>query len=217
MTESDASRIQSSQAKNGGDMSSAGFAARFQAAGDHFHDTIVINFGMNVAAAEFANQQYIWEHSKSNKAFRVPQPIRYFQDKSLGPHLCIGYLVMEFIHGTNLSSYLESTGTHDQEEVVNRLLRVLDHLESLPPPNGHTLGPVGGGPLRGYLWSDDGVNIICNFVLELQDFLNTIIRDYTTKRDSKLGGYVNHTIVDGKQKSAPPPMGPPSLTFDTQN
>ncbi|KHN98481.1 Seed maturation protein [Metarhizium album ARSEF 1941] len=34
MTKSDAARVQSSQAKNGGDMSSAGFAARAQAAGD---------------------------------------------------------------------------------------------------------------------------------------------------------------------------------------
>ncbi|PLB47561.1 hypothetical protein P170DRAFT_437393 [Aspergillus steynii IBT 23096] len=34
MTQSDASRIQSSQAKGGGDMSSGGFAARAQSAGD---------------------------------------------------------------------------------------------------------------------------------------------------------------------------------------
>ncbi|PTU24401.1 hypothetical protein P175DRAFT_0553682 [Aspergillus ochraceoroseus IBT 24754] len=36
MTKSDASRIQSSQAKGAGDMSSQGFAARAQAAGDHW-------------------------------------------------------------------------------------------------------------------------------------------------------------------------------------
>ncbi|KAK4704230.1 hypothetical protein P7C70_g1986, partial [Phenoliferia sp. Uapishka_3] len=34
MTQSDASRIQSSQAKSGGDMSSSGFAGRAQSAGD---------------------------------------------------------------------------------------------------------------------------------------------------------------------------------------
>ncbi|KAK4234531.1 hypothetical protein C8A03DRAFT_37704 [Achaetomium macrosporum] len=34
MTQPDASRIQSSQAKSGGDMSSGGFAARAQSAGD---------------------------------------------------------------------------------------------------------------------------------------------------------------------------------------
>ncbi|KAI1807501.1 hypothetical protein F4811DRAFT_549878 [Daldinia bambusicola] len=34
MTKSDASRIQSGQAKSGGDMSSKGFAARAQSAGD---------------------------------------------------------------------------------------------------------------------------------------------------------------------------------------
>ncbi|RAH86021.1 hypothetical protein BO86DRAFT_406448 [Aspergillus japonicus CBS 114.51] len=34
MSKSDSSRIQSSQAKGGGDMSSGGFAARAQAAGD---------------------------------------------------------------------------------------------------------------------------------------------------------------------------------------
>ncbi|GAB0133620.1 hypothetical protein EsDP_00002024 [Epichloe bromicola] len=34
MSKADASRIQSGQARNGGDMSSSGFAARAQAAGD---------------------------------------------------------------------------------------------------------------------------------------------------------------------------------------
>ncbi|KAF5122007.1 uncharacterized protein E5D57_012480 [Metarhizium anisopliae] len=34
MSKSDSSRIQSSQAKNGGDMSASGFAARAQSAGD---------------------------------------------------------------------------------------------------------------------------------------------------------------------------------------
>ncbi|KAG8407462.1 hypothetical protein J3459_018191 [Metarhizium acridum] len=34
MTKSDSSRVQSSQAKSGGDMSSSGFAARAQSAGD---------------------------------------------------------------------------------------------------------------------------------------------------------------------------------------
>ncbi|EAA29480.1 hypothetical protein GE21DRAFT_5193 [Neurospora crassa] len=36
MTKSDSSRIQSSQAKGGGDMSSGGFAARAQSAGDRW-------------------------------------------------------------------------------------------------------------------------------------------------------------------------------------
>ncbi|KAG6087409.1 hypothetical protein E4U15_007897 [Claviceps sp. LM218 group G6] len=35
MTQQDAARVQSSQAKNGGDMSSGGFAARAQSAGAH--------------------------------------------------------------------------------------------------------------------------------------------------------------------------------------
>ncbi|CAL5872473.1 uncharacterized protein PFLUO_LOCUS6737 [Penicillium psychrofluorescens] len=39
MFKSDASRIQSSQAKSGGDMSSGGFASRAQAAGDRDANT----------------------------------------------------------------------------------------------------------------------------------------------------------------------------------
>ncbi|TVY17709.1 hypothetical protein LARI1_G004603 [Lachnellula arida] len=90
------------------------------------------------------------------------------------PHLPIGYLVMEFIHGTELSSYLESADAHQQEGVVNGLLQALDDLASVPLPNGQGPGPVGGGPLRGYLWSDSGVNSSFNSVSELGDFLNTI-------------------------------------------
>ncbi len=143
---------------------------------------VVIKFGMDVTAAEFENQRYIWEHTKSGP-FRVPQPIRYFQDKSLGPHLLIGYLVMEFIQGTNLSSYLDSTSTYDQEEVVNGLLQALDYLASVPPPVGNAPGPVGGGSLRGYLWSDNGLNSTFSSVTELEDFLNNILADYTLERD----------------------------------
>lgn len=145
-------------------------------------EAVVIKFGIDVTAAEFANQRYIWEHTNTT-TFRVPRPIKYFLDKSLGPNLFIGYLVMEFIHGTNLSSYLENRGTEDQEEVVDGLLQALDHLASVPPPDEHAPGPVGGGPLRGYLWSDDGIDSTFNSVPELEDFLNTIIADYTTNRD----------------------------------
>jgi hypothetical protein len=156
-------------------------------------EAVLIKFGIDVTAAEFANQQFVWEHTSAS-TFRVPKPIRYFQDRSLGRHLFIGYLIMEFIHGTNLSSYLGSATASEQEKVVDGLIQALDHLAGMPSPTGQGPGPIGGAPPRGYLWSDGGINSRFNSLPELEDFLNTLV-DYASGPNKERFDFVSANLV----------------------
>lgn len=54
--------------------------------------------------------------------------------------------------------------------------------------------PVDGGPLRGYLWSDSGINSTFNSVSELEHFLNTIA-DYTPGPKSHRFGFATAKLI----------------------
>jgi hypothetical protein len=86
-------------------------------------ESVFVKFGLGILPAEAATQKYVWEQVDHN-VFRVPQPYRYFQDKSLGPELTIGYLVMEYINGISLSRYLEHTTADEQEAIIDAVVGV---------------------------------------------------------------------------------------------
>jgi len=92
-----------------------------------FSDTTIIKFGLDITPAEAATQRYVWEHANQD-IFHIPEPYRFFQD---GP---IGYLVMEYLVGTSLSTYLESASSEEQINLVNSVMEALDHLATLPVP-----------------------------------------------------------------------------------
>ena len=137
-----------------------------------FSDTIMIK--IDVTPAEAATQLYIWTHMDPD-IFCVPEPYRFFQDESQGLASPIGYLVMEYINGTCLSTYLESATSQDQEAVVDSILKALHHLAALPIPIGQGPGPVGGGPPRGYLWGDSGIVSSFASISEMDSWLNDIL------------------------------------------
>lgn len=140
-------------------------------------DTIIVKFGLDVTRAEAATQSLVWRHADPN-IFRVSEPYRFFQDKSRGPDLTIGYLVMEYIEGTSLSTYLETATVQEQETAVKCVFKILDHLKTIPLPKGQGPGPIGGGPLRGHLWSDSGIVSRFSSVSEMANWLNQILSDY---------------------------------------
>lgn len=137
----------------------------------HLTDTIIVKFGFDVTAAEAATQQYVWKHV-DRSVLCVPEPYRFFRDKS------IGYLVMEYINGISMSSYLECANPHEQEAAVNSIVKVLDLLANIPVPNGQGPGPVGNGQPRGYLWSDGGVALSFASIFELESWLNQLLVQY---------------------------------------
>lgn len=154
---------------------------------------VIIKFGVDITMAEFENQRYIWE-KRDMVSFRVPRPYLYFRDDdSEGPHLSTGYMIMEFIHGTQLSEYLETANDGEWDEVAIRMLKVIEDLRDIPQPRGQSLGPVGGGLLRGYLWSECGLNHAFQDVAEFENFHNSII-EKTYGSENRLS-FNSHDLV----------------------
>ena len=122
----------------------------------------VVKFGGGVTVDEAANQKFAYEHLDS-QIVQVPRVLRFFQDKSL-PIWPIGYLVMEFIEGRNLSLYVD-----EHPQIIQRIIRALIHMGTL---TSVTPGPVGGGEPQGYLWSEYGARTTFKTIVDMEDWLN---------------------------------------------
>jgi len=153
-----------------------------------FSDTTIIKFGLDITPAEAATQRYVWEHANQD-IFHIPEPYRFFQD---GP---IGYLVMEYLVGTSLSTYLESASSEEQINLVNSVMEALDHLATLPVPLKQGPGPAGGGSPRGYLWSDTGLSTSFASIFEMESWLNHILLQYQPGNQTRLFDFTAATLV----------------------
>ena len=133
----------------------------------------VIKFGTGVTPEEVSNQRYVYDYVNSN-VLRVPKVHRFFQDTTLGPSLVMGYIVMEYINGTELDTYLLQNTLDEGEmaEVVERIVNALAHLSQIPLPIGQPPGPANGGKPSGYLWSDNGAGTSFNTVADMEYWLN---------------------------------------------
>ncbi|KAF8608069.1 hypothetical protein BDV93DRAFT_536333 [Ceratobasidium sp. AG-I] len=90
---------------------------------------------------EFQTQRYIFEYTRSNPYHdtpRIPQPIHCFGGSMTA------YLVMEFI----------SLTVHPPD-LIERAARALACLSTVPPPAGHSIGPLGGGRIRHRFFKDN--------------------------------------------------------------
>lgn len=140
-------------------------------------ESIFVKFGLDITPAEAATQKYAWEQVDSN-VFRVPQPYRYFQDRSQGLELTIGYLVMEYIDGTSMSEYLKYATADEREATADAIVRLLNHLPTTPVSVTQGPGPVGCGPPRGYLWSEGGIGSSFASLTDMESWLNRLLMDY---------------------------------------
>ena len=92
----------------------------------------------------------------------------------MGPNLVMGYIVMEYINGTELDTYLLQNTLDEGEmaEIVKRIVNALAHLSQIPVPTGQAPGPANGGNPSGYLWSDNGAGTSFNTVADMEYWLN---------------------------------------------
>ena len=142
----------------------------------HFSNTITIKFGLDITPAEAATQQYVWK-CVDPTIFRVPEVYRFFQHKPQERTLVTGYLVMENVHGTCLSEYLETATPQDQVTIVDGIIKALQHLATIPLPPGQGPGPVGRNPPRGYLWGENGITCSFASISEMEHWLDDLL-DY---------------------------------------
>ncbi|CZT07040.1 uncharacterized protein RAG0_12643 [Rhynchosporium agropyri] len=135
-----------------------------------------------------ATQQYVWKHVDQT-IFRVPEVYRFFQDES------IGYLIMEYIDGINMSTYLERSNLGEQNAVVDKIVEALDYLATIPMPVTQGPGPVGGSPPRGYLWSDSGISSSFATISEMQNWLNQLLTDYLPNFQGNILEFTSANLV----------------------
>ncbi|KAF2254320.1 hypothetical protein BU26DRAFT_600057 [Trematosphaeria pertusa] len=111
-------------------------------------DTLVAKYGMGVWIEEARNQEYAHAHV-DRSILHVPRVLRYFEDSSQGSR--VGYLIMEYVHGTPLNSMEINVPT------MTTVAKAINHLSTIPVPESQGPGPIGQGVARGYLWPPEGV------------------------------------------------------------
>ena len=136
-------------------------------------EDIIIKFGLGVQPWEAANQRYVYHHVDGSY-LRVPQVYRFFQDRALGPNLIMGFMVMEYMKGTELAAYQQETALSEEAtaDMVTRIVRALAHLSKIPVPYDQAPGPVDGGEPCGYLWSEGGAGTSFTSIAAMEHWLN---------------------------------------------
>lgn len=144
--------------------------------------TIVVKVIYGVALGEAPTQQWVYDHADPN-ILRVPKIHRYFEVPDPGyktiPHAehKTGYIVMEFfLQGCLLANHdlTEPQGA----ELISKVIKAVEHLRTLPRPEGQGPGPLGRGEPKGPMWSDDGAEVVFHTVQDMQDWMNTRMRVY---------------------------------------
>ena len=138
---------------------------------------VVVKFGIDVTAEEAATQHYVWTHS-NRRVLRVPQVYRFFTDKSRGPHLIRGYIVMEYINGTDLASYMRRATIGELTPTIKLIAKAVAHLSQIPERISQVPGPVEGGMPRGYIWAEDGASTSFDSAAEMENWLNSRLALY---------------------------------------
>ena len=100
-------------------------------------DQEVVKYGPGVTIEEYMNLQCAYQLLDPSIVC-VPRPYRFFQNGDLG------YIVMEYMKGTVLGELAATSHI----EKVGKALEHFSGFRSLQP------GPLGGGVLRGLLWSE---------------------------------------------------------------
>jgi hypothetical protein len=102
---------------------------------------------------------------------------------------------MEFIEGMDLSLYLRSATALEQGRVVDCIITALDHLATIPLPNKQGPGPIGSGPLQGYLWSDSGIHSSFASISEMDSWMNGILAKYRPSLDDGNFDFTSEKLV----------------------
>lgn len=118
-------------------------------------------------------QDYAY-HRLDPTIVRVPRVYRFFEDHSTGLSLPIGYVIMEYIPGKTLEQLDAAADGKNSVSMslMNRLAKIVAHLQETKAEGEAPPGPVGGGIPHGYLWGDDGAKAVFNSVADMNFWLN---------------------------------------------
>ncbi|KAF2691384.1 hypothetical protein K458DRAFT_324709 [Lentithecium fluviatile CBS 122367] len=128
-------------------------------------DNVAVKFGLGVRKQEAATQSYVRSQVDS-KVLYVPQVFRFFRATLFGSDM--GFIVMEYVLGVNFDTLSVAENPH----LVERTMEAIQHLATIPIPPNQGPGPVGGGSVHGYLWSDDGTGKSLESIKDMEEWMN---------------------------------------------
>ncbi|KZT18707.1 hypothetical protein NEOLEDRAFT_1143076 [Neolentinus lepideus HHB14362 ss-1] len=123
--------------------------------------------------AEARTQKYVHNLAQSDpRAPCVPEILDVFEDDH--GHV---YIVKELINEPNLDKWLEGAASTDDHtrchtEAVEKVAAAISWLHACPRPSDTRIGPVGGGIIEHYIFSDTGAPIAFAHAAALQAYLN---------------------------------------------
>jgi serine/threonine protein kinase len=115
----------------------------------------VVKYGYGVTQLEAWNQQEAYRQINLS-IIRVPQVYRFFSDGD------VGYIIMEFINGKELSTF------EHPDTFLEPMVKVLRSFEQV---RNHKPGPFYEGPATGQLWLDEAITPTA--VSDIEEYYNT--------------------------------------------
>ncbi|KAI9046797.1 hypothetical protein LZ554_008879 [Drepanopeziza brunnea f. sp. 'monogermtubi'] len=129
-------------------------------------DKFAVKFGFGVCIDEAHNQQ-LASALLDGSIVRVPRVVHFFTQ--IDNCTCIGYLVMEYIHGDILTSL--------EDHQIDQIAKILSHFSTI---HYEQPGPLQGGASRGLLWQDTGEPRF-DTVEQMESWLNHRLPDIKSK------------------------------------
>ncbi|KAJ9654252.1 hypothetical protein H2198_006652 [Neophaeococcomyces mojaviensis] len=126
------------------------------------NDNIVVKFGLGVTVQEAAAQRLAFE-TVDRSIVRVPKVFRFF-DRLDMDYWSTGYLVMEYVKGSNLAEV-----AWEEETMLPRVAAAIKHINAT---TNSFPGPVSGGKAQGSLWSEIGSDTAFHNIEELEAYMN---------------------------------------------
>ncbi|KFY93374.1 hypothetical protein V500_03749 [Pseudogymnoascus sp. VKM F-4518 (FW-2643)] len=128
-------------------------------------DDIAVKIGGLVTASEARTQEFANQNADPT-IVHIPRVYRFFERDDPLSSSKTGYLFMEYVQGPTL----EEVDLDIRTDIIPRMAQIIVHLG--PIQGGQVPGPIGGGLAQGYLFGDDGADVIFTSVSGFNTYLN---------------------------------------------
>ena len=143
-----------------------------------YNDCVWIKYGFGISISEPKTQQYVHDNS-DHSLFYTPKVYDFFQNTN-ADGMVYTYIIMERVKGQILTDYLKRKPKSEKERVITAVAAAVRHIWSLPIPLDAPPGPLFQDanqiPVDRF-FSDTGVGRKFTSVMELQDWINTVLKN----------------------------------------
>lgn len=120
-------------------------------------------------------QLHVYNAFRDMKAssFKVPEIYHAFELEGEGEER-VTYIVMEYVQGQTVQAAVKDCSEQEQNNILEQVANAFKQLLKVRPPEGLSVGPVGGGHIHHPLFTDDGACVRYKSVDHLQRHFNKV-------------------------------------------